>query len=187
MILFPVFSFTAFSNSYIIGSRQGGECAVIDPGHIDQHFINLIEKNAFKLKFILLTHTHSSHTDGVKTLLKIYDAPVYSWAKKLDRLNLVHLKNNENLSFDGIQIKFFHVPGHSFDSVLYLIENMLFTGDSLYAGDIGKTVNDFARENMILSLKRKLIKIEENTIIFPGHGAPSTIKSEFIQNPFLNS
>ena len=185
MRCFINFSLTGFSNSYLVGPNDGGDAIVIDPGELNVKFLNLIEDNDFYIKHILVTHNHRAHTSGIRTLLKIYDADIYSASDKILGFPSNIVTEDSQLTLSGIDIKVMEFPCHSKDSLVYQIHKMLFTGDTLSAGNIGD--NDDLKT--VLSLRKTVssrIKDMDNSIlVFPGHGPPSTIKAEKDFNPEL--
>jgi len=185
MRCFINFSLTGFSNSYLVGPNAGGDAIVIDPGELNVKFLNLIEDNDFYIKHILVTHNHRAHTSGIRTLLKIYDADIYSASDKILGFPSNIVTEDSQLTLSGIDIKVMEFPCHSKDSLVYQIHKMLFTGDTLSAGNIGD--NDDLKT--VLSLRKTVssrIKDMDNSIlVFPGHGPPSTIKAEKDFNPEL--
>ncbi len=183
MKVFYHFAVTGFSNTYLIGPDEGGEAILIDPGILDVELLRLIEDNNFYVKHILITHGHKSHYNGIKTLLKVYDSRIYSASSRIMDYPSERLENGAVIKLSGMEISIIEIPGHSSDSLVFRIEDMLFTGDVLRAGQIGTTTNKYSRAILISAIKEKIFTLEDNLLIFPGHGAPSTIKAEKLLNP----
>ncbi len=186
MKVFTIYNTNGYINTYLIGPEQGGEAIIIDPGQIDLHLLNLIESNNYYLKSIFVTHSHDTHIKGIKTLLKIYDAVVYGKLPLIMETETTQLKDSDTLTLSGFDITVIDVPGHSDDSLVYRIRNMLFTGDVLSAGLIGSTANSESKKVLQKGIIKKLFSIKEDMVIFPGHGAPSTLNVEKRMNPYLN-
>lgn len=178
MKLFPYFSVVGFSNTYLLSREESGEAVIVDPGIFDAGLLKLIEWNNYYIKAILVTHHHVNHVKGIKTLLKLYDAELYSWNDQIFDFPCINLKNNTNVSTAGFDIEAIHLPGHSSDSVIYKIDNLLFTGDSLSAGKIGPTPNSYALANLIENLQERFLPIDGPYMILPGHGPLSTLDAE---------
>lgn len=184
MKVFTHFAVEGFSNSYLIGEEESGEAILIDPGIMDVHLLELIEKNNFYVKYVLATHSHENHIRGLKTLKKIYNADLYCHHTHLLDYKSNLVKDGDVLELAGITIEAIQVLGHTSDSLVFRIGNMLFTGDILYAGKIGSTANAYAHGNLVQGIKERLLCFEHD-FVFPGHGPPSTIKAESLYNDHI--
>jgi len=185
MRCFINFSLTGFSNSYLIGPDEGGDALVIDPGEMNIKLLNLIENNDFYIKHILITHNHEPHVGGIRTLLKIYDAEIYSSSENISGYpsNIIYPETILNLS--GIEVKVMEFSGHTKDSLVYKVGEMLFTGDTLGAGSIGEEENKETILSISKSISKDIKKMDDSILIFPSHGPPSTVKAEKDFNPEL--
>jgi glyoxylase-like metal-dependent hydrolase (beta-lactamase superfamily II) len=179
------FGLEAFSNAYLVGPDEGGEAVLIDPGEFDETLLAMIEKNRLDLKHILLTHAHESHMRGVPTALKIYDATVYGVVPlpRVERHRTI--EDGEELELGRFRVRVLWTPGHSPDSVVYHMPPYLFTGDTLHAGALGSTSGAAARQLLLKSIRREILSLDDETIIFPGHGPPSKVGVERALNPDL--
>jgi hydroxyacylglutathione hydrolase len=184
MKIYTHFSVLGFSNSYLIGNPGGGDAILIDPGVMDLPLLEMIEKNGYYVRHILITHSHESHIRGGNTLLKIYSAEVYGGARNLLKPDSRQVKDGEILDLSGTEVECIEVPGHSSDSLVFRIGSLFFTGDVLRAGGIGATPNRYAQALLINAIQSRLLTYEQGRI-FPGHGPPSTIQSERRFNPYL--
>ena len=182
MRIYQHFSVIGFCNTYLVGQDGGGDALIIDPGHVDIELINLIESNGFSLKSILLTHRHASHTEGVKTLLKIYNPTIYASAVSVYEYPVTVVRDEEILNTCGFPIEVIHVPGHSLDSMVYKIDHALFSGDTLQCGRIGSTPGYREKAVLIKSIHQRLMTLDENILLFPGHGTPSKLRIERMFN-----
>lgn len=185
MRCFINFSLSGFSNSYLIGPDNGGDAFVIDPGEMNLKLLNLIEDNNFYLKHILITHNHKPHIGGIRTLLKIYDAEIYSSSKTIlgYSSNIIHPGTTLNIS--GIEIKVMEFSGYTKDSLIFKMGKMLFTGDTLRAGSIGEEENRETIASLSKSISDGIRNMDDSILVFPSHGPPSTIKAEKDFNPEL--
>ncbi|MBU3091910.1 MBL fold metallo-hydrolase [Clostridium sp. CF011] len=190
------------SNCYIVMDKNTNEAIVLDPGGDVDDIVKAIDTIGAKVKYILLTHGHLDHTSGVAQLKTITNA-VVCMSKKDDDLitkgvNLFGplieggadklLKNGDIIRISNLEITCIDTPGHTPGGMSFLIKNCAFTGDTLFAGSIGRT--DFAGgdfNTIITSIKSKLLCLPENTIVYPGHGPCSTINNEKLNNPFLQN
>ncbi|NQT60448.1 MAG: MBL fold metallo-hydrolase [Bacteroidetes bacterium] len=185
MKIFFHFSVVGFSNTYLIGNSGGGDAILIDPGHMDIELLKLIEENNYYIKHILLTHRHPSHTEGLRTLRKIYDSEIYANSPFIMDCKVKTLSDESSITLSGIPVSASLVPGHSSDSLVYKIQDALFTGDVLMSGRIGSTNSSLSRSLLIRSIQEKILPLNDNTLIFPGHGTPTTLFVEKMINPIL--
>jgi hydroxyacylglutathione hydrolase len=186
MIFHPSFSSTGLSNSYLIGPDGGGDAVIIDPGTFDARLLSVIEENGLYLKHILLTHSHDSHIFGIKTILKIYEAEIYAYRQTIFDHQSHKLRDFSKVNCSGFEFEVFETPGHTGDSIMFRYRNLLFTGDTLLAGSIGSAPDEYARRLVITSIKEKILVIDENLIVLPGHGPPTNLEIERRFNADLN-
>ena len=185
MKLYFHFSVAGFSNTYVIGPDEGGEAIIIDPGAMNVALLNLIETNNYYIRNVLLTHTHESHSSGLKTLKRIYDLTVFAGSKQAGDIECVEVSHRDTLDLSGIEVKVLSVSGHSSDSLVFIAGSCMFTGDAFGAGVIGTAPNSYARELLVNEIKEKILTLDDNYLIFPGHGSPSTLEAERVINPAL--
>jgi hydroxyacylglutathione hydrolase len=192
-------------NCYIIGSKKDNTAVVIDAGGDQEEILNLLKKHNLTLQFLLNTHAHFDHVGGVrylqdrtgaKFLLHEGDIPL------LDHLNDQTsafgmasipvpeveraLLDNEEIPVGNEILCVIHTPGHSPGSVCFLINNVVFSGDTLFAGSIGRT--DFhggSYPKIIDSIKTRLFTLGDHVVVYPGHGEVTTIGEERQHNPFF--
>ncbi|HEY8803799.1 MAG TPA: MBL fold metallo-hydrolase [Clostridium sp.] len=188
------------SNCYIVMDKNTREAFVIDPGGNVDDIVSIIDNLGAKVKYILLTHGHLDHTTGVAELKAVTKAIVCINKKDDDLITagvhlfgpLIHggadklLKDGDKITISNLVITCIDTPGHTPGGMSFLINNCAFTGDTLFAGSIGRT--DFAGgdfDTIINSIKSKLLCLDVDTIVYPGHGLYSTIGNEKLNNPFL--
>jgi glyoxylase-like metal-dependent hydrolase (beta-lactamase superfamily II) len=168
-----------FTNCYCIAPNKdqprSDEALLIDPGSMDKDLLNLIEQHNFRLRGVLLTHSHEHHTQGLKTLRKIYQVPVYAVKEQIAD-TMVH--DGEQLEVGPFIVRIMLVPGHAADCAAYLIENIIFTGDALTAGLTGSTISPYGAKLQMAALQSKLFSLPDEIVLMPGHGPPSTVESE---------
>ena len=196
--------------TYCIVSEQG-QCAVIDPGFCDHwevsDFLSFLSENKAIPKAILLTHAHIDHCCGVDTLLKQFGSiPVYMHPgdkaildnieemiakfSSIPRPNFdtIDISDSEVIKVADLRFKVITTPGHSPGGVCYYMEDeqVMFTGDTLFAGSIGRTDLMFGDyDKLIVSIMEKLMPMDAGITIYPGHSVPSSIGRERLHNPFL--
>lgn len=186
-------------NCYILLDENSKDCAVIDPGGNSRIIISEIDKLKGNVKFILLTHGHSDHTGAVAQVRDKFNCPVYISEKDYEYIKSnvdifgrpeengdKFLKEGDLLSFGSTSIKCIETPGHTPGGLCFLIENELFTGDTLFYGSIGRTDfvgGDYAA--LIKGIEEKLLILPDNTVVYPGHGPKSSIGFERANNPYL--
>ncbi len=182
-----------FTNCYIIWCEETGKGAIIDPGDESEKIKHQIEKEKIKVEIIINTHGHFDHIGENEK----FSLPVY-----IHKLDEEYLKNPEkNLSIlfgtpficncqtkilqesdiikiGNISLNVLHTPGHTPGSISLLGENFVFTGDTIFAGGIGRTDLVGGDEEELLNSIKKLLKLPEKTIIYPGHGEISTLSEE---------
>lgn len=169
---------TGFSNCYIIANEKTKEALIVDPGKITEDIIYHIESNFYKLVAVLITHNHGSHVHGLKTLTKIYSPKIYGadWEIAGKETNVI--TGDGKLHIAGLSVQYITLPGHTADSMVYKIGNVFFTGDSISAGRIGSTNSSYSRHILKTNLNEKILSQQENTVIMPGHGPPTSVGAE---------
>ncbi len=192
------------ANCYLVFDEATKEALVIDPGEYNEELESMLEDNEIKeLKYVLLTHGHFDHILGAEKLLKNYGGKLaigkedeicltdnrfslisYFGGSKPDLKADILLTGGDELDFAGRKIKVLHTPGHTKGGVCYLLEKMLFTGDTLFKNSIGRFDFPGGDFETIISSVRKLVKLDSSLIVLPGHGEKSTIEKEKNGNPY---
>lgn len=194
-------------NCYIVWDKATGEGAVIDPGADAADIERAVRDNGVKVAYIINTHGHFDHVgaDGaVKErlggLVAIHssDEPILSEAHEHARFFGVAaqaqpspdvlLKDGDAIAFGGVTLKVIHTPGHTRGGVCLYNEadKVLFTGDTLFAGSVGRT--DFeggSMDDLMRSIQKRILPLGDAVRVLPGHGPESTIGDEKEINPFL--
>ncbi len=179
--------------------HQDGHVLIVDPGANARAIASVIEKDEC-VDGILLTHGHEDHTLAVDDLVDLYHCSV--WMHPAD-LPLVDPKNTlggyvtpvytpiqpvtEEMKIGVYKIHMYSTPGHTEGSCCYQIRNMLFTGDTLFAGSCGRTDLYSGDERKMVESLRYLKGFPHDLIVYPGHGPSSTIKHEIQTNMFMQN
>ena len=182
------------TNCYIIHDEASRTCCVIDPGYQSEDILDKLTDLGLSLEAILLTHGHFDHVGAVRDLVADTGCAVYLCAEDLNMpANLtagqLYYTNTyaegSQLHLAGLDITVLHTPGHTPGSVCLLVDNTLFSGDTLFAGSCGRTdLPGGSWTQMQQSLKR-LSQIEANLWVLPGHGESTTLNEEKRHNPYL--
>ena len=191
MIFEQLFDTKSSTYTYILSSGKGREALIIDPvlEHTDQ-YINFLNKLELKLVKVIDTHIHADHITGLNELSKRTSCTKIMGEHSKSEVVDLRVKEDENVKIDNINLKVMYTPGHTDCSYSYLMNDRVFTGDTLLINGSGRT--DFQNGNarqQYDSIFNKLLKLPENTMVYPAHDyngkKHSTIGSERKNNPRL--
>ena len=200
------------TNCYIVINDETKECFIIDPGASGKQLAEKMRQDNLTPVAVLLTHGHFDHAGAAKTLAGEFNIKVYAHEAEAETLRSpeknvswminckesydadVFLKDEEVITLAGFGIKVLHTPGHTEGGCCYYVaeEGVVFTGDTLFAGSVGRT--DFPGGSMsqiVRSVQEKLLTLNEagnletDIMVYPGHNDPTTIETERIENPYL--
>lgn len=189
-------------NCYLLSTDKAS--VVIDPGFPRQEITDFLNDNKEKDRLILLTHAHFDHigmaeelrkTTDTKIAIGVGDAPSLldldaNMARKF-RINIkpfsadITFKDGDEFSVGDIGFKVFETPGHTKGSVCYLTGDKLFSGDTLFFENIGRTDFEGGSFDQIQKSIKNLYTLDENITVYPGHGPQTTISHEKNNNPFV--
>ena len=191
MIFEQLFDTKSSTYTYILSSGKGREALIIDPvlEHTDQ-YINLLNKLELKLVKVIDTHIHADHITGLNELSERTSCTKIMGENSKSEVVDLRVKEDENVKIDNINLKVMYTPGHTDCSYSYLMNDRVFTGDTLLINGTGRT--DFQNGNarqQYDSIFNKLLKLPENTMVYPAHDyngkKHSTIGLERKNNPRL--
>ena len=185
MKFFSLFSRLGFSNTYLVGPSGGGDAILIDPGIFDSALLQAVEGNGLYVRSILITHAHNAHINGIRGLRKVYDSQIYAAQPSVLDFPARRVQDGDRLELGEFSVQVIGTPGHSIDSLCFLVGGLLFTGDSLSAGGTGTTRDGYARGLLLESIRRMLLVLADEVLIFPGHGPPTKVGVEKLYNPLL--
>lgn len=193
------------TNCYLVIQEETNEAVLIDPGAYPGYMADHIKSKGFQLKGILLTHGHFDHILGLEEVLKQFPVPVYaheaesalltdrnvnhskSYTKGYEFKDAVYLKDGQSLSLAGFDFQVIHTPGHTCGGVCYYLEKeqVLFSGDTLFLGSVGRTdLETGSSSDLVHSVREKLFVLPEETVVYPGHMAETSIAYEKKHNPY---
>ena len=189
------------NNNYLLIDEESKEAALIDCSAVEPGVKDLLNESGAKLKYILLTHGHFDHVAGIRPT----DAKIVMNEKDFGILNQanvylpmfgipditipkidIYVNDGDVLTLGNKNIKVIHTPGHTQGGVCYLIDNMLFSGDTIFRESVGRCDlegGDFVQ--IVDSIKTKIFTLPENITIYPGHGKPTDVKWEKANNQFM--
>ena len=193
------------ANCYLVYCLKTKKAAVIDPGAEGKKIYRWVLEKELKVEYILLTHGHADHIGAVDELKELLGAKVGIHAADADMLTderqnlssyfapVIKMQPADLLLHDGQELKVgdekitvLTTPGHSRGSVAFLTTDGVISGDTLFAGSIGRT--DFpggSLEQLLQGVEQKLLVLPDDTPVYPGHGEATTIGTEKKNNPFL--
>ena len=171
-------SVEGFSNCYVVVNEETKEALIIDPGVITKDIIEQIEREKYKLVGVLITHNHKSHTRGLRTIRKIYSPVIYAADYEVAGSDTFLLKGDGIVRVAGLSVGYMSIPGHTHDSLVYKIGQIIFTGDTLTAGLIGETSSSYSHNTLLANINSKILSQQTDIILMPGHGPPSSVEAE---------
>ena len=191
MIFRQTFDKISSTYTYIIASRAGGEALIIDPVlEKTDHYIQLLEKLDLRLVKVIDTHIHADHISGIEELRKKTKCITLMGENAPADVVSMYVKDSEKIKIESIELTALYTPGHTDDSYSFLMNDRVFTGDTLLIKGTGRT--DFQNGDpydSYNSIFERLLKLPEDTLIYPAHDYKgenvSTIGEEKKFNPRL--
>jgi glyoxylase-like metal-dependent hydrolase (beta-lactamase superfamily II) len=193
------------ANCYILGCERTREAAVIDPGGDADRILITLAKDKLRCVYIINTHGHFDHSaenkrlkevTGAQLLIHRADAPMIlhqgasgsTWGMNVDNSPPPdrYLEEGDSITLGDISLKVLHTPGHSSGGISLFSDKMVFVGDTLFAGSIGRT--DFPGGNydgLIRNVREKIFTLGDDVVVYPGHGPKTTVGRERKTNPFF--
>ena len=191
MIFRQLFDHTSSTYTYVVASRKGGEALVIDPDLENvERYIKLMEELDLKLVKVIDTHIHADHISGMAELRDRTNCVTIMGDATPSDVVSMQVKDNDDITIEGVKLKALHTPGHTNDSYSYLMNDRIFSGDTLLIRGTGRT--DFQNGDpydSYNSIFERLLKLPEDTLLYPAHDykgdTVSTIGEEKKFNPRL--
>lgn len=192
-------------NCYLLAQAPKHDAVVIDPGGDGEMILRKLQEHRVNLKYILNTHGHFDHVGanellkkatGAKILIHAKDAPLLTAADKHARFFGMMVKpsppadetfaHGDQITVGDYRLQVLSTPGHSDGGVCFAMDRLLFTGDTLFAGSIGRTdLPGGSFREIMISIQEKILPLGNHITIYPGHGPRSTLAKEKQTNPFL--
>ena len=196
------------NNNYVIIDEETRKGALIDCSHFDEKILEFLEEQNAELEYILLTHGHFDHIAGIVEFLssgKLSKKPkIYLHKddlKQIEKSNQYmslfglpdiqipvidkYVEEGEIIKLGNLNIKVLHTPGHTQGGVCYSVDDILFSGDTIFKESVGRCDldgGDFLQ--IVESIKNKIFTLPENTVIYSGHGSSTTVSWEKVHNQF---
>jgi glyoxylase-like metal-dependent hydrolase (beta-lactamase superfamily II) len=184
-----------YTNCYMAWEEGSDTCVLVDPGFDPEQILEQVRCAGKKVEAILLTHTHHDHVFGVKGIVEITGCKVFVHKAELtighktkpnDICATDFYDDGDELTLAGIQFKVIHTPGHTAGCVCLLAEDVMFSGDTLFAGTCGRTdIPPYGNPPQMRDSLARLKALEGDYGVFPGHGHSSTLEEERRTNPFM--
>lgn len=194
------------TNCYVLGDDKSKESVVIDPGGDFEEIKKYLDKLKLEVKYIILTHGHFDHTGALSQLKKATGAEILIHSADAGMLSQIDqdqpfflesgtatcsadrtLKDGDKIQFGDNVIEVLHTPGHTPGGISLFIDKVIFTGDTLFCGSVGRTdLPGGSSKKLMDSIKTKLLSKYDDYVIYPGHGPESTIGEERRDNSFLS-
>jgi len=193
------------TNCYLVYCPETLECAVVDPGAEASNITRQIAEKELKPRLILNTHGHVDHIGANRDIKDKYDIPLFIHSADSPMLESVlqsemgiflgakdsppadhFLDDGEEIKIGKSHLKVIHTPGHSPGSVSFLGDGFLLSGDTLFFGGVGRTdLPGGSWQEMVNSIRNKILTMPEEMIVLPGHGPHTTVGQEKRSNPFI--
>ena len=190
------------TNTYIVHEETVKTCCIIDPGYFPRIILEKTAELGLEVEAILLTHGHFDHVGAVEEIVKATNCQLWmresDWSVPKDPIHryfypiagcdfteVRFCEEGEEIRAGGLTFRVLETPGHTWGSVCYLCEDVLFSGDTLFEEGCGRTDLPGGDWNTIRTSLRRLADIEANLWVLPGHGGTSQLRDEKKYNPYL--
>jgi len=185
------------TNCYVVSDEASRKCAIVDPGAESNAILDYIESNDLTTVAVFLTHGHFDHFMALDAVVGATGAPVYinkgdvspagqRARHKLDNSGMLNfIAEGDVISVGNLEFSVLETPGHSPGSVTLRCEDALFTGDTLFRGDCGRTDLDGGSEDMLMASLKRLAELDGDFEVYPGHAESSMLSIERSFNPYM--
>lgn len=175
-------------NCYLVwnaGEESSDEAILIDPGAEGERIIDIIKQERLKIVYIINTHGHPDHTGANEFIREKTHAPLFIHSADKSAItgkDIKLLENGDKIETGSLAFQVLHTPGHTPGSICLYGENTLFTGDTLFAGEIGRTDLPGGDAGALADSLDKIYSLKKNPTVYPGHGPSSTLDREKIKS-----
>ncbi len=180
------------SNGYFIMLRGKGVGAFVDPAGDPAPIVETFKQAHVDLQYILLTHKHDDHADALAPVRAAFPKarPVMheldAAARGAAARGAIGIRDGDRLPFGDGEIAMLHTPGHTDGSSCFIYKGMIFTGDEMFAGSVGRVFGErFGYDDQLATIRSKILSLPEEMVVLPGHGPASTVAQERAHNPFF--
>jgi len=185
------------TNCYVVTDEETHECAIIDPGADSNTILDYVESNNLNTVAIFLTHGHYDHHMALEAVEESTGAPAYIHESEVNRNGqngrhkledtgkLKHYAEGDIINVGNLEFKVMETPGHSTGSVTLVCQDALFTGDTLFRGDCGRTDLEGGSDEIMLKSLKRLSELDGDYEVYPGHAESSTLSYERSFNRYM--
>lgn len=197
------------TNCYIIGDEETNEGIMVDPGEQTDDILKAVEDSGLRITRIVNTHTHIDHVAGVDEVKQKLGIPFYIHKKEQPVLDLLpesakrfpqfgkvtvpevdgYLEEGDTVEIGSLKADVLLVPGHTWGSICLVIDENIISGDTLFAGSVGRVdlTGGSSMEELVSMIKKKITSYPDSYHVYPGHGPSTTVGIEKQSNPFLRN
>lgn len=192
-------------NSYLVVDETTADAVLVDPGDEPESLLHMLEESGATLRAIWLTHGHFDHIGAIEAIRRRHPVPVHLHPADRPVYDSQHffatsyglpfeqpappdgeLAHGDRVRVGSLEFEVIHAPGHAPGHVIFHGQGVVLGGDVLFAGSIGRTDIPMANPTHMLASLRRMSTLPPETVVYPGHGAHTTIAHELRSNPFLN-
>jgi len=193
------------NNCFLVIEEVSKECFITDPGDEPDRIMDFVNENTLKVKYLVCTHTHFDHVGavsdlkkdtGAKIVIHKDDLPIYEssqdhaaiWGFEIDPLPQpdVFVSDGDTIAIGNLQFEILHTPGHSPGGICIYGEGFVITGDTLFAGSVGRTDLPGGDIQKLKTSFKRLMSLSDGVKVLPGHGPETTIGRERTDNFFAS-
>lgn len=177
---------------YILMDEKSGEAVAFDTANSSKRVLRSLKDRGLRLKYLLLTHGHADHTGEVKEICRATGAgvgipegePAIESGEDIRR-EMFWIKDNMEIKLGPNTIKAVVTPGHTWGSTCYVTRKYCFSGDTLFAGSIGRAYSPEGYHSLLRAVRSRILSLDKGVYVFPGHGPVTTVGEEAAHNPFF--
>lgn len=195
------------NNVYVVADSQAAHAAIIDPSMDSEPILDWLREQGLSLDYVLITHGHFDHAfragffarnTGAQVAIGEADSPMLSqlaeqaafWGFRVDDdppQPTLLLRHGDEVQVGSLALRVAATPGHSPGSVSFMLDGFVFVGDLIFAAGVGRTdIPGASWEQLIASIRDRILSLPDETVLYPGHGPPTTVGRERAVNPFIS-